>query len=103
MTSAERESTEIVAEHLARTKYEDLPVDVVAASKAAIADTLGCIVAGTGGEEFAAVVSLVSKWGGSPTSTVIGTGGLKVPPDNAVLANGAAVHQYDFDDTHDKA
>lgn len=103
MTNSERDCAEIVAEHLARTTYEDLPVGVVAASKAAIADTLGCIVAGTGGEEFAAVVSLVSKWGGSPTSTVVGTGGLKVPPDNAVLANGAAVHQYDFDDTHDKA
>jgi 2-methylcitrate dehydratase PrpD len=97
------DSAVIISEHLARTTYADLPADVVETAKAAIADTIGCIIAGTGGEEFAAVVSLVSKWGGNSTSTVVGAGGLKVPPNNAVLANGAAVHQYDFDDTHDKA
>lgn len=97
------DSSIAISEHLARTRFEDLPADVIEVSKAAIADTLGCIFAGTGGEEFAAIVSLMSKWGGSPTSTVVGAGGLKVPPDNAVLANGAAVHQYDFDDTHDTA
>ena len=74
---------------------------VIACSR--FAAVIGCIIAGTGGEEFAAVVSLVSKWGGNPTSTVVGAGGLKVPPDTAVLAHGAAVHQYAFDDTHDKA
>jgi 2-methylcitrate dehydratase PrpD len=43
------------------------------------------------------------EWGGKPASTVLCSGGLRTPPDNAVLANGAAVHQYDFDDTHDTA
>ena len=32
---------------------------------------------------------------------VVQGGGLKVPPAQAVLVNGAMVHQFDFDDTHD--
>ena len=92
-----------IAGHLAKVRYEELPQEVVTHVKAAIADTIACIIAGTSGEEFQAVVGLMEQWGGEPSATVIGSGGKKVPPDNAVLANGAAVHQYDFDDTHDTA
>jgi 2-methylcitrate dehydratase PrpD len=92
-----------IARHLARTTYDDLPERVVEHTKEAIADTIACIIAGTGGEEFQAVSEQMRQWGGSASSTVIGAGGLSLPPDNAVLANGAAVHQYDFDDTHDTA
>lgn len=98
-----RDSAEVISEHLARTHYDDLPADVVTTVKAAIIDTLACVLAGTPGEEIASILSLVKQWSGAQSSTVIGAGGLKVPPDNAVLANAAAVHQYDFDDTHDKA
>jgi 2-methylcitrate dehydratase PrpD len=101
--SAGRDSGELIAEHLARVRYDDLPATAVAAARRSIADTLACIIAGTGGEEHAAVVAQVRQWSGAPASTVIGTGGLQVSPDYAVLANGAAVHQYDFDDTHDRA
>lgn len=97
------DSAVIMSEHLARVQYDDLSPEVVLAVKRAIADTLACILAGTQGEEVAPMQSLVRKWAGTPCSTVIGTGGLRVPPDNAVLANAAAVHQYDFDDTHDTA
>lgn len=97
-----RDSAEIVADHLARVTYDHLPEEVVRAAKAAIVDTLACIIAGTDGEEWSRVVSLVSDWGGKPLSTVVGAG-LKTTPDYAVLANGSAVRQYDFDDTHDEA
>jgi 2-methylcitrate dehydratase PrpD len=97
------DSSIAIAEHLARVRYEDLPDQVVNHTKEAIADTIACIIAGTSGEEFQAVTDQMKAWGGTASSTVIGAGGLRVPPDNAVLANGAAVHQYDFDDTHDTA
>jgi len=92
-----------IAEHLARTRFEDLPTSVVEAVKASILDTLGCVLAGTACEDVVTIRRLVGKWGGRATSTVIGAGGLKVPAASAVLANGAAIHQFDFDDTHDQA
>jgi len=101
--SSEPDTAVRFAEHLARTGYDDLPADVVQHAKEGIADTFACIIAGTSGEEFQSVVDLLTKWGGASTSTVLGAGGVKLSPENAVLANGAAVHQYDFDDTHDKA
>ena len=97
----ERDASFAIADHLARTRFEDLPAGEIAAAKASILDTLGCIYAGTGCDDVAAVRRLTSKWGGRPSSTVIGTGD-KVPAACAVFANGSAVHQFDFDDTHDK-
>ena len=97
------DASEIIAAHLAALTYDHLPHNAVTTAKASILDTLGCAFAGTGTPEYAKVLELVTHWGGRPCSTVIGAGGLKVPPDNAVLANAATVHQYDFDDTHDVA
>jgi 2-methylcitrate dehydratase PrpD len=91
-----------IAEHLARTQFEDLPPGVVDAVKASILDTLGCVFAGTACEDVIAIRRLTHRWGGRASSTVIG-GGEKVPAASAVLANGAAIHQFDFDDTHDAA
>lgn len=95
------DAAELVAAHLARTGFSDLPAGVVAAAKASILDNLGCILAGTASDEVERVRSLAFRWGGAPTSTVIGSGGQRLPPVAAVLANGAAIHQYDFDDVHD--
>lgn len=99
----DRDSSEIVAEHMARTGFADLPDDVVAAAKASILDTIACIYAGTASEDVQRTRDLMRDWGGNPSSIVIGGGGVKVPPDAAVLANGAAVHQDDFDDCSDYA
>lgn len=99
----EPDASEAIAAHLARTAFEDLPRSVVDAAKASILDTLGCVFAGTACEDVIAISELTAKWGGRASSTVIGRGGLKVPAASAVLANGAAIHQFDFDDTHDRA
>ena len=96
------DAAEVIAEHLARVGFRDLPSEVVRASKAAILDTLGCLLAGTATQEIDAIVSLVAERGGRPSSTIIGRK-MKVPAEAAVLANAAAIHQYDFDDTHDLA
>ena len=99
----EPDASVAIAAHLARTQYADLPHSVVQATKASILDTLACVFAGTACDDVVAIRALVAKWGGRPGSTVIGYGGLKVPAASAVLANGAAIHQFDFDDTHDRA
>ncbi len=92
-----------ISRHLERTRFDDLPDSVVEAVKASILDTLGCVLAGTACEEVVAIRKVVAGWGGVTGSTIIGSGGLKVPAAGAVLANGAAIHQFDFDDTHDRA
>ena len=99
----EPDASVAIAAHLARTQYADLPRDVVQATKASILDTLACVLAGTACEDVIAIRTLTAKWGGRPGSTIVGYGGLKVPAASAVLANGAAIHQFDFDDTHDRA
>src|SRR5687768_3703694 len=101
-TPREPDASIAIAEHLAKTRFEDLPASVVEAAKASILDTIACVFAGTACEDVIAIRKLTHKWGGRPSSTVIG-GGEKVPAASAVLANGAAIHQFDFDDTHDAA
>ena len=100
---SEPDAAEIIAGHLARATYDDLPANVVAHTKICILDTLGCIYAGTGTDEVRAITDLVLEQGGRETSTLIGNGSRKVPAASATFVNAAAVHQYDFDDTHDKA
>lgn len=96
------DAAEVIAEHLARMQYTDLPERVIAVTKACILDNIGCILAGTSGPDVRKVADLVAEWSGAPHCTVIGSGGLKLPPVSAALSNGAAVHQYDFDDVHDE-
>jgi 2-methylcitrate dehydratase PrpD len=97
------DAADLIAAHLARTSFTDLPAATVAAAKASILDTLACMLAGSASDDVAAITGLVGEWGGRPCSTVVLGGGLKVPPIQAVLANGAMVHQFDYDDTHDLA
>jgi len=97
------DAADTIARHLARVSYEDLPDSVVQATKASILDTLACMFAGSASADVAAIGGLVADTGGRPSSTVILGGGLKVPAAQAVLVNGAMIHQFDFDDTHDLA
>jgi len=97
------DAAEVIAAHLARVRYDDLPASTVAATKACILDTIACALAGTDSVDVAAIVAVATDRAGKPTSTVFNSGGLKVPPEAAVLANGATIHQFDYDDTHDVA
>lgn len=101
--TGEPDASEAIAAHLARTQFADLPASVVAAAKASILDTLGCVLAGTPCDDVVSIRKVATGWGGHATSTLIGSGGVKVPAASAVLGNGAAIHQFDFDDTHDQA
>jgi 2-methylcitrate dehydratase PrpD len=100
---AQPDAAEVLSAHLARVTYHDLPPQVVSAAKACVLDTLGCLLAGTSCEDVVTIREMVAGWGGCASSTVFGKRGLKVPAASAVFANGAAIHQYDFDDVHDKA
>jgi 2-methylcitrate dehydratase PrpD len=83
---------------VARTRYEDLPADVVAKAKRHILDTLGAALVGATSEEakytHAALVATEAK-GPSP---LWGTN-LAFSPRSAALANGIAAHAFELDDT----
>ena len=102
MSEGKVEAAKIFAEHLATVKFRDIPPSVVTAVKASILDTLGCMFAGTSGDDVNEVKSWVIEQGGAARSTLIGAG-LSVPPSQAVLYNAATAHQHDYDDTHDLA
>jgi 2-methylcitrate dehydratase PrpD len=83
---------------VARTRYEHLPVGVVAKAKRHILDTLGAALAGATSEEATRThAALVATEAPGP-SPLWGTN-LAFSPRNAALANGVAAHAFELDDT----
>jgi len=92
-----------LAEHIASTRYDDLPGTAVDMTKKSLLDGLGVILAaGAMGEGCQQFVSLAIAGGGKKESTIIGFD-TKVPACMAAFANGSMSHALDFEDTHDEA
>lgn len=96
------DSAEIVAEHVASLKLDDIPASTLEAAKVSILDTIAVMCAGASGHDVGSVLQIAGAWGGRAESTVMGQVGM-APSYLAVLSNGAMVHQLDWDDTHDTA
>jgi 2-methylcitrate dehydratase len=79
-------------------RFEGLPDKIVARTKQAVLDTLGCAIAGYESESSRIVQEVIGSWGGPLESTVFGSG-LKTSCFNTVLANGVMVRYLDFNDT----
>ena len=99
---AAADSSAAFAEFLAEIRFRDLPEEVVQVSRRGIVDTIGVILAGSGTESVAAILRMLTRWGGTPEAGVFGSS-LRLPAVAAGFANAAMAHQYDFDDTHDQA
>lgn len=93
-------ATETFARFIVETPTSSLPVDVVDAARRAILDTIGVTLAGSAEPVGKVVAAQASAQGGPAESTIWGTSA-KVSAQNAALANGAAAHALDYDDTHD--
>lgn len=91
--------TRELVEFARAVSYEDLPDDVRLVAKTCILDWLGVTLAGSREPLSNIVVDEITSLGGSSVSTLIGRG-TKTSPLFAALANGAASHALDFDDTH---
>lgn len=72
------------------------------AARHSLLDTVGVIIAGSRQPDVLAIVDLARQWQGAPHSAVIGHD-MRMPAPHAALLNGAMVHQWDYDDTHDVA
>ena len=90
--------TQEVANFVARTRYRDIPKDVVQLARGFILDGLGVALAGSTDECSRIVQHQIRQAGGRSDCSIFGTS-LMAPAPKAALANGVAAHAMDYDDT----
>jgi 2-methylcitrate dehydratase PrpD len=90
--------TQEVAHFVARTRFRDLPADVVQLARGFILDGFGVALAGSTDECSRIVQGQIRQMQGREESAVLGTV-LAAPCAKAALANGVAGHAMDYDDT----
>ena len=81
---------------------DQLPAEVLAATRLNLRDTLACATAGLSAPGVGEVLDLVRSWGGAPQAGIWCTGE-RVPAPHAAWVNGVMAHARDYDDTHDAA
>jgi len=90
------------AEHVARTKYEDLPPEAVRAAKIYILDTLGVGFAGSAGPFVEELIACSRGWGeGRDARTWVR--GARLPAPAAAMVNAYQIHNSEFDCVHERA
>jgi 2-methylcitrate dehydratase PrpD len=88
-------TSSVLAEFVNRTRFEDLPENVVWEVKRILLDSLGCALAGLRTVKGKTVFSLGFK-GGSPEATIVGVE-QKVPASAAAFINGELLNALDYD------
>jgi len=79
-------------------RFEDLPVDVVHASKRALVDSFGCAFGAFDTTPAVIARGLTENATTGQGATVLGTG-IRTMPDLAAFANGVMIRCLDFNDT----
>jgi 2-methylcitrate dehydratase len=95
MTSITRQ----MAEFANGLQYEDIPAPAVKEAKRFLLDSAGCALAAVKNDDMAAMYRFVSKLGGEPEATLIGTGE-KTNAPNAALMNSLLVRALDYNDIY---
>ena len=91
--------TRQLAHHLAGLRFEDLPPDVVQASKVFVLDLLGAMLGAMRTEEVRMASDVVRALGGHPECTIIGFRD-RTSCQQAAFMNGLSSHVLELDDTH---
>jgi 2-methylcitrate dehydratase PrpD len=91
-----RRITDDLVNFVIKTKYTDLPADVIHEAKRSLLDALGCAVAGIATDKGKIAVSLSKRLGGPQESSILGVGD-RVSCANAAMANGELINGLDFD------
>src|SRR5688572_21213326 len=102
LTTIEAPLASQLAASVSRLTFDDLPGDVVAATKLRVLDVIGLALAGSEtpfGHSTRAAALALSPAG---TSRIFGTGE-KVAPAIAAFANAACAQALEFDDTHNES
>jgi len=90
---------EDLVSYVSSVGYDDLPPQVIMATKKSIIDVLGVSIAGSGTPVVENISSAVSEWGGRPESAIFFSG-TRVPAHHAVLVNSTMARSLDFDEYH---
>ena len=91
--------TRELVEFLAALDGARVPVEVFDRARFFLLDYLGVATRGSLAESSAPIYKMIERIGASGSSTIIGTG-MRTSPGYAALANGAAAHAIELDDTH---
>jgi 2-methylcitrate dehydratase PrpD len=85
-----------------RTRYEDLPAEVVRATKNQILDTIGIALPARNADGIRQLRELTTEEGGTPQSLIWGTQ-QRIPVEMAARLNASMAHALEFDDTYEKS
>lgn len=92
-----------LARYVATARYEELPPATIAATKRALLDGLGVMLAASGAsEDVHPFVAIARTMGGAAEASIAGTWE-RVSPAAAAFANGAMAHALDYEDAFDAA
>jgi 2-methylcitrate dehydratase PrpD len=83
--------------NIVKTKYDDIPEELITEKKKNILDIIGVLMAGTSAEECETLIDLIKYWGGCKESSIAGYG-LKTSVHNATTVNCTMARALDFDD-----
>ena len=89
-------TTEKIAQFVARLALEDVPGRAIDIAKGGLVDALGTAIAGTQTDAARILTRWTRAAGGTPSAGVIG-GAFKTSPAAAARANGTIAHALDFD------
>lgn len=92
-----------ISEHVATTPFATLPASAVHATKRALLDGVGVILAASGLSEEARPFVEMARAGASQDGATILGHRLRVAPGAAAFANGAMSHALDYEDAFDLA
>lgn len=88
-----------ISEFILSLNFNDIPEEIKENVKMRALDIVGLMLPSHSLPSIRAVMKLVQKIDGLQQSTILGTC-KKVSLVNAVIANGAMAHSFDYDDTH---
>src|SRR5215471_19243389 len=91
-----------IAQWAARLQFEDLPADVVRATKLRVLDVIGLSLAGAVTPFGRSVHDAAVAMSGAGRARIFGTGD-SVDATMAAFANGAHAQALEYDDTHNES
>ncbi len=91
--------TEALSEFVVDSDINDLPDEVIEASKRCLLDWMGVTLIGMEDPSIRMLIELIREMGGQKQASIIGYR-IKTNVLNAALVNGTASHIMDYDDAH---
>lgn len=89
-----------LADYCLNTRYESLPAEVIAVTKAQILDTIAVALPALSADGIQQLYALNKETGGKPESLVLGTD-IRLPAEKAARLNASMAAALEFDDTYE--